>query len=92
MHVSLIHKFYPLTVRTVHLVCFMSRFIPSRVIRNLARPTILPKSALRTVTSSPSEGPNMTKPADETRSVEDMDRLLEIIRTSTIRHILLEIF
>jgi hypothetical protein len=100
MHISLIHKIYPLAnecnLSKQYLVFFMSRFTPSRAIRNPARPIILPKSALlRTITSSPSKGtsgPNMTLPADETRSVEDMDRLLEIIRTLTNRHILLEAF
>jgi len=34
----------------------------------------------------------MTQPAEETRSVEDMDRLLEVVRALTNRHVLLEAF
>lgn len=103
MHASLIHKFHPL--RTVHfdlidkqdpdLVFFMTRPTLSRPIRIPARPITLPKPTLlrlRTFASSLSKGPNMTHPAEERRSVEDLDRLLEIIRASTNRHILLEVF
>ncbi len=65
----------------------------SRAIRIPARPiTLLKPILLRTFASSLSKGPNMTQPAEETRSVEDMDRLLEVVRALTNRHVLLEAF
>ena len=68
----------------------MSSSITSRAIRIAARPIIPPKSTLlRNLASGLSEGPGMTRPAEETRNVEDMDRLLEVIRASTNQHVIL---
>jgi len=102
MHVPLVHKYYPwrdghfkcnMFIPKRDLVSSMLRFTPSRAIRIAAHPIVLPKSTLlRTFTSSRSEVPSMTHPAEETRSVEDLDRLLEIIRASTNGHIPLEVF
>lgn len=56
----------------------------TRPIRIAAPPTISPKiTILRTFASSLSGSLSMTRPAEETRNVKDMDDLLEIVRAST---------
>ena len=91
MNVTLIHKIYTcalctsnatfLTSRKQDLVFSMTRSTLSRAIRIPA--TLLRPTLLRTFASSLSKGLGMTQPAEETRNVEDMDRLLEIIRALT---------
>lgn len=56
----------------------------TRPIRIVAPPTIFPKiTILRTFTCGLSGSLSMTRPAEETRNVKDMDDLLEIVRAST---------
>ena len=74
-------------------VSSMSRSITRSIRRIAVHSTILSKiTILRTFASGLSERPSMTQPAEETRNVKDMDRLLEIIRASTDRHVVLEVF